>query len=77
MGQIPHITDKKKQPNANVTWEKTGFSLQRLQTMQIKLSTSLLILSGFAFSGDDGEMVMKTAVAKSRCGGDDVTMKST
>ena len=45
--------------------------------MQIKLSTSLLILSGFAFSGDDGEMVMKTAVAKSRCGGDDVTMKST
>ncbi|KAF3548354.1 hypothetical protein DY000_02009896 [Brassica cretica] len=44
--------------------------------MQIKVSTSLLILSGFAFSGDDGEMVMKTAVAKSRCGGDDVRMKS-
>nr|VDD06438.1 unnamed protein product [Brassica oleracea] len=52
-------------------------ALQRLQTMQIKVNTSLLILSGFAFSGDDGEMVMKTAVAKSRCGGDDVKTKST
>lgn len=45
--------------------------------MQIKVSTSLLILSGFAFSADDGEMVIKTAVAKSRRGGDDVTTKST